>query len=234
MALYTHPTFQLILGIPSQVTANLANPSPQYHSELLEIKSSISALTKSVEDLQPKVKPAKAPTSQPPSLAGKPSAQGKGPNPLSNQTYASKAASKPRPSLVLDIGASNPDDQFITHSLSDSLNRHMLDMGRSEIKFSAIKYNKKGNLILTAHHTTTQAQLNSVADDISQYMTDLSNSTDTPIPELFHTRANVKWSKILINSVPVGITDSRGPFTFEECHRSLLAHNPSYASFTIT
>ena len=42
------------------------------------------------------------------------------------------------------------------------------------------------------------------------------------------------WSKLLINSVPVGATKQRGPFTPDECHHSLVAHNPSYASLQIT
>ena len=233
LAMYTHPTFQLILGIPSQVSANSAPPNNQIQSELTVIKSSILALSKTVADLQPKVTGAKAPTSQPTPSTGNPGAQGKGPPPLRNPTYASKAASKPRPSLVLDIGATNHDDQ-LDPSLNEALNGHMHKLGRDEIKFSAIKYNKKGNLILTAHHTTTQAQLNSIADEISQFVTDYADTRGTPLPETFNTRPNVKWSKILINSVPTGITDSRGPFTSDECHRSLVAHNPSYATLTIT
>jgi hypothetical protein len=107
-------------------------------------------------------------------------------------------------------------------------------IGCDEIKFSATRYNKKGNLVITAHHTTTQAQLNSVADDIKQYIEQTSDTHGIPATHPFTARANVKWSKILINSVPVGITKDRGPYTPEECHRSLIAHNPSYASFTIT
>jgi hypothetical protein len=66
LALYTHPTFQLILGIPSQTPANEPQPNKQLQTDLNALKSSITALTKSVADLQPKVKEAKAPTSKPP------------------------------------------------------------------------------------------------------------------------------------------------------------------------
>src|SRR6266852_8314008 len=65
LAFYTHPTFQLILGIPSQVPANSPPSNNQLQAELHTIKSSISALTKSVGDLQPKSKEAKASTSHP-------------------------------------------------------------------------------------------------------------------------------------------------------------------------
>jgi hypothetical protein len=66
LALYTHPTFQLILGIPSQTPSKEPQPNKQLQTDLNALKSSITALTKSVADLQPKVKEAKAPTSKPP------------------------------------------------------------------------------------------------------------------------------------------------------------------------
>jgi len=169
LALYTHPTFQLILGIPSQTPANPPPPSKQLQTDLLAIKSSITALTKSVADLQPKVKEAKAPAPTIPPPAGNTNAQGKGRPPVPTPTYASKAASRPRPSLVLDLGATDPDNQ-LSSSLNDALNGQMHAIGRDEIKFSATRYNKKGNLVLTAHHTNTQVQLNSVADEIKNFI----------------------------------------------------------------
>jgi hypothetical protein len=107
-------------------------------------------------------------------------------------------------------------------------------IGQDEIKFSATRYNKKGNLVITAHHTTTQAQLNSVVDNIKNFIEHFADTNGTPTSQPITARANVKWSKILINSVPIGITKERGPYTSKECHCSLIAHNPSYASLTIT
>jgi hypothetical protein len=45
--------------------------------------------------------------------------------------------------------------------------------------------------------------------------------------------ANVKWSKLLINSLSIGTSDTWGPFTPEECHQSLAANNPSYATLPV-
>jgi len=61
-------------------------------------------------------------------------------------------------------------------------------------------------------------------------LTDIGKTPPSPIT----TWANVKWSKILINSVPVGINKNRGPWTPEENHYSLATHNPSYTSLLIT
>ena len=85
-----------------------------------------------------------------------------------------------------------------------------------------------------AHHSVTQSQLNATSPEIKHYLEHALNQASTPTSSPITARANIKWSKILINSVPVGITESRGPWTPEECHHALLAHNPSYASLTIT
>ena len=106
----------------------------------------------------------------------------------------------------------------------------MHKLGRDEIKFSAARYNRKRNLVFTTHHTTTQAQLNSFADDIKSFIERLSDTHGTPLSHPITARANVKWFKLLINS----INKMRGPFISDKCHRSLVAHNPSYATLKIT
>jgi hypothetical protein len=236
LALYTHPTFQLILGIPSQTPLTEPQPSKQLQTDLNALKSSITALIKSVADLQPKVKEAKAPASNPPPSKGKPSTQGKGPTHVNTPTYMSKAVAKTRPSLILDLGTTSPDKQ-LNSELTVDLNSLLLDSGRADIKISATRYTKKGNLVLTAHHTTSQSQLNDSAQDIIQSVKKCyikANISLTPPGNFITTRANVKWSKILINSVSVGKHPDRGPWTPEECHRALIAHNPSYAALKVT
>ena len=99
----------------------------------------------------------------------------KGPSSTQTPTYASKATSRPQPSLVLNLGDSNPNDH-LDRSLNNSPNGHMHELGRDKIKFSAARYNRKRNLVLTPHHTTTQAQLNSVADDIKNFIKHLSDT----------------------------------------------------------
>jgi hypothetical protein len=61
-----------------------------------------------------------------------------------------------------------------------------------------------------------------------------ANISFTPPNNIVQTQANVKWSKILINSVLVGKRLDCGPWTPEECHRALIAHNPSYAALKVT
>ena len=44
----------------------------------------------------------------------------------------------------------------------------------------------------------------------------------------------MKWSKVLINGVPTGVTGDRGAKTPDECHAALALENPTYASLQIT
>jgi hypothetical protein len=75
---YSHPTFQLILGFPSQTTPTSPPLDNQLKAELLEIKSTITALSKTVTGLQPKAKGTQAPQSQPPIPKANPAPRVKG------------------------------------------------------------------------------------------------------------------------------------------------------------
>jgi hypothetical protein len=111
----------------------------------------------------------------------------------------------------------------------------LFDLGHLNIKISATRYTKKGNLVITAHHDTSQPQLNEASHDITTYLKRNYEALDiTPPQSTFKAQANVKWSKILINSVPVGSDTNWGPWTLDECHCSLYAHNPYYATPKVT
>ncbi|KAF8493785.1 hypothetical protein F5888DRAFT_1806112 [Russula emetica] len=171
---YHNPTFQLILGLPTQNQHAPSPPDNQLRAELADLKSSISALSKTVASLQPKAKGAQVPLTpaQTPPPKGNPSTQGKGPTHPPLSTYASKAATKARPSLVLDLGATTPDQQ-LDDELTGLLNGRLQDSGFEDIKFSAARYTKKGNLVLTAHHTSTQSQLDTAAHEITSLVKQL-------------------------------------------------------------
>ncbi|KAI9441604.1 hypothetical protein H4582DRAFT_1933719, partial [Lactarius indigo] len=49
-----------------------------------------------------------------------------------------------------------------------------------------------------------------------------------------HITASVTWSMVLINNVPTGVTNNRGPWTPDECHEALVVDNPGYAALNIT
>jgi hypothetical protein len=100
------------------------------------------------------------------------------------------------------------------------------------VHISAIRWTAKGNLVVTGGQLTTAQQLQLASPIIAKAFTDAYSTTVTPFASP-HTQANVKWSKILINSLPTGVTDSRGTYTPDECHTALASENPSYAPLII-
>jgi hypothetical protein len=50
-------------------------------------------------------------------------------------------------------------------------------------------------------------------------------------PKLHH---NIKWSRLHLNAIPTGTTDTQGAYTSAEVHVALAAENSAYHSLTIT
>ena len=224
---YTHPIFQLILSIPFQNSHPPLSSNNQLKAELANLKSTIQLLTTVVSGLQSKTTSTKPPSKI---LAA---TQGKGQANKQLQTYVSKAAATPRPSLVLELGHISHDQQ-ISFKLADGINQGLINCGYEEVKILAMKYNKKGNLILTAHHGITREQLQNAASTINTIFGQIYKNTTHSELHNISTRANVKWFKILINSVPIGVNETWGPWTPDECHCALVAHNFSYTSLNVT
>ena len=79
------------------------------------------------------------------------------------------------------------------------MNDQLYSQGHQHIKLSAAKWASKGNLVFTAHHTVTQAQLTETSATITSLMR-------KAYPKTFTTNrteawANVEWSKIFINGI---------------------------------
>ncbi|KAI0282954.1 hypothetical protein BC826DRAFT_973936 [Russula brevipes] len=96
--IYAHPTFSLILGIPTQQLPN----HPAIQEQLNHIKTQLQTLSKAVEARPTSVDVTKGPSS-PPSMAA-PAAKNTLPN-----SYANKAKQEPRPSLVIDFLGKPPN-----------------------------------------------------------------------------------------------------------------------------
>jgi len=89
----------------------------------------------------------------------------------------------------------------------------------------------KGNLVITGAHPSTPQTLHAALPHIMTLLnTAFGLSAKSQITQI---RANVKWSKILINGVPTGGPDSANVYSPDTCHTLLTANNPSYAALTI-
>ena len=174
----------------------------------------------------PKPKPLAPPTAAP-------SAAAPTPPPTS---YAKAAASVPkpkyhaRPSLVLHIRktVSSTTLQEFTNTKAPVLvaacNEALGSEARyANVRVSAAKWSPAGNLVVFSGPETTLAQLTAAHHII---VSTIEGALPGPIS--LSSRPNIKWSKLLINTVPTGVTGDTLAHSREVCHEALLCDNPSY------
>ena len=157
------------------------------------------------------------------------------PPPLS---YAKVAAPRPtqpklviRPSLMISLH--NPQHHSTLQSLA-MLQVHCLveicnEVLKSKacypsVRVSATKWAPLSNLVVFAGPDTTFTQLQS-----AHHLMTLAIKGTLPGTISLSSCPNVKWSKILIGSMPTGVTDHISQaHSHEECHQALLHDNPFY------
>ncbi|KAI9439504.1 hypothetical protein H4582DRAFT_1941203 [Lactarius indigo] len=133
-----------------------------------------------------------------------------------------------RPTLIAHtrINASDPHPPI--SGLINKLNSLFQEGTPAHMRFSSARWSGTGNLVLTGGPGTTAQQLLKLDTQIQSIISDFLSS---PLPLL---TVNSKWSKILINNVPTGVTTNSGPASPHDCHLSLLTHNPVYATLMVT
>ncbi|KAI9434763.1 hypothetical protein BJY52DRAFT_1231070 [Lactarius psammicola] len=149
-------------------------------------------------------------------------------------SFAKAAALPPRPSVVVSFSHSAWDGARPTSAeLCDGINNALLAAHIEQVRISAARWTARENLILTGSPTTTAQNLQLAFPTIHQHLAEsYPDSQDLPTPRTI--RPNVKWSKILINSVPTGVLNLKPAKTPDECHTALIADNPTYASLHVT
>ena len=182
------------------------------------------------------------PTAQPPAQAPKAKAQAPTPAPTRTTSYAAATASKPkpkpvmRPSLVISLRHTTLTSTLrvqagtLAPRLVDVCNQALeSDARHANVRVSAAKWAPSGNLVVFAGPDTNLTQLQQ-----SHHI--ITSAIEAALPQLvpLSSRPNVKWSKLLINSVPTGVTASAPAHSHEECHQALLRDNPSYRRLRVT
>ncbi|KAN0113864.1 hypothetical protein V8E52_007336, partial [Russula decolorans] len=120
-----------------------------------------------VTGLQSKGAPAPKLPTPPPKVA--PSAQVTGQKLTSAPpTFAAKAATPARPSLIVDISKSPipKEDRPSATDLCEKINERLHNRGHKSMFLSAAKWTGKGNLVFTASPHTTSHQLQALTPDI--------------------------------------------------------------------
>jgi len=200
------PTIASMLS-KSKAPANML--APPHSAEFSEIRNTLSSLSEAISTLQKKTNhPAK-----------------------SLQTAAATKA--PNHSLVISLNGAIPEgNRQRPEAICEALNSGISKIaGYAPMQFVAARWTAKGNLVLTAGPSTPLHFLCQNTTNISKLV---AQTLQLPLLSPPIVRTNTKWSKILINGVPTGKSDSRAPHTPEECHTALAAHNPAYANLSIT
>jgi len=100
----------------------------------------------------------------------------------------------------------------------------------TNVQISAARWTPKGNLVVIGGPATSIAQLK----DATHILTTAIQSTLKELTTSLASRANVKWSKLLINGVPTGVDEDTPAHSPTECQRTLALDNLSYGWLTIT
>jgi hypothetical protein len=177
------------------------------------------------------------PKAQPPKAAP----QAAAPCTPSFAAVAAKASAKvqppaSRPSLIITLSHSADETlKGVASALPATLvpvcNEALISSAaHANVRVSAARWTAKGNLVLTAGPDTTLAQLTSASSLLTSAI-----QAHLPSSPSCSSRANVRWSKLLINSVPTGVTGDRAhAYTAAECHQALIADNLSYRRLRVT
>ncbi|KAH9049297.1 hypothetical protein EDB83DRAFT_2631935 [Lactarius deliciosus] len=167
----------------------------------------------------------KAPTQPPP------------PPPPTLPSFASRAKLPARPSLVISKARTPEGDGSLAvrHSLAAICSHLNAALGPSphQVTLSAARWTAKNNLVVVAGPDTLAFHISHASHFISTTLASfLSQSLDTPLP--ISARENVRWSRLLVNSLPTGVSLSRGAFSSDELHQALATDNPAYRSLRFT
>ncbi|KAI0284865.1 hypothetical protein BC826DRAFT_1123774 [Russula brevipes] len=226
-AFLSTPCISKLTALPSQLP-------PHHKDEISEIKSSLNALSKSVNTLLQKASNRSNKPPSPPTAAR----AGESTSPTA-PSYAKAAATRsPRASLVMDLKGTPLDDDDIRPRpahLTEIFNEALRSSPHHQVRIAATRWTANRNLVITGGHMTTAQQLRNSTDTLALALAeDQIWSKDDPSP-LPIARPNVKWSKILINGTPTGVLPDRAhAYSAEECHEAFASENPIYASLLVT
>jgi hypothetical protein len=218
-------------GPPSPVV------TPSHSEDLRALHDSFAALTAEVRELKTLVSAPRAPPGAPPRQPSappksnptpKPPAPPRAPakpasSPPSRPSFASAARAPARPSLVIRATAAQTSDGDAILAVKRSPQEVVsylnsaLATSSHPVTLSAARWTGKHNLVVTAGPDTTTHHLASSSRFISDALAPFfSLDQSSPLP--ISVKENVKWSRILINGIPTGVSDRRGPYSPSECH----------------
>ncbi len=243
-----------VFSLDPSLSSNAPPTAPSLPQEELRLlrtsfDTAFTSLAGQVKELSDKVNgsgpPPKAATAKKPSAqpTSKPRAQpptAPTPTPASRPappSFASMVKAPARPSLVVALRPPTPGadvplavrrtpQEVVTH-----LNAKLADSPHM-VALSAARWTAKNNLVVTAGPDTLVHQLMQASHLISDVLSTFLSHNSSPLPITSHE--NVKWSRLLINGIPTGVSSFRRPYSPSECHQALMADNPAFRTLRFT
>ncbi|KAH8985122.1 hypothetical protein EDB86DRAFT_3083932 [Lactarius hatsudake] len=225
-------------GIPHALGLHIA---PEPLAEALTAQAElIRALTAKVRGLAAMVHkrlpppqttaPAPPPSKQPPAQPSPPKPPtSKPPTPPKAQTppLRGPASSSLQPlALPLHRQSTRPPLSFAY--LNDMLSH--LFPGTS---LSAAWWTKNNNLVIVAGPDTTSHHLQKASAILSCTVSHFI-AADTSKPVSISVKENIRWSCLLVNNIPTGVSPTRGAYSPSECQDALTRDNPAYRTLHLT
>ncbi|KAH9024500.1 hypothetical protein EDB85DRAFT_1894299 [Lactarius pseudohatsudake] len=220
----TTPSIVNIMGTTTPTTTTTTLP-PTLLKDMKDIEASLAVLHKAMVTATQTSK-----NSTPKPQSGSLQEPIPKPSGRSISTFAIAAALPPRPSVVISLADTNwngsrPSPAQICEGINNALEHAQNDL----VHVSATRWTAHDNLVLTGSPATMAQSLQLATPTIHQHFSESYPDSRVTLPTL-HIRPNVKWSKLLINSVPTGVSPDSHAYTPDECHAALVENNPAYAS----
>ncbi|KAH9013288.1 hypothetical protein EDB83DRAFT_2529623 [Lactarius deliciosus] len=161
----------------------------------------------------------------------------KGPTkpPARPPSFASAVKVPARPSLVLTPAPGSSPAPAVRKTPSEICSHlnGVLSQQCPGASLSAVRWTKNNNLVLVAGPDTPPVYLQKASSVLTRAVaTFIATSPSQPIP--ITSKENVRWSRLLINNIPTGVSPSRGAYSPVECHDALGRDNPAYRALRLT
>ena len=195
-------------------------------AEFKKISSGLATLTQQVQSIASHVTMASNPTTTTKTPAASYAAAARSTKQSNvKSTTTPTHGPQQRPRVVLRF----PDQSaLLEHPLSlvRKFNECLENLGH-KVKLSEVHRTPKGNLVVTGAPDTSDEALWAATPAMKNIA---SSGTLHPVM-VYH---DVKWSKVILHSVYTGKNGQSEPFSPDDCHSELLAHNPLYCELRIT
>jgi hypothetical protein len=201
-------------------------PSVTEAADFKKISVGLATLTRQVQSIASRMPTVSNPTTttKPPAVSYAAAARStKQPNTTNTTSPASNPQQRPRVVLRYPDQSAPLDPPL---SLVRKFNERLESLGH-KVKLSAVHRTPKGNLVVTGAPDTSDEALWAA----TPAMQNIANSgTLRPVT----VYRDVKWSKVILHSVYTGKSGQNQPFSPDDCHSELQAHNPLYRELRIT